>query len=225
LVVQLRNANAVNKSNVDRSGSPSLGDDRVRMMIMMTIEEKVQRDSDTSASHRLVCLWLPNESRRRRLLGHHYPVDRLATARNAIKRVLIEVRQSSAFQPKHHHSSLHNNCDTTRGSGLADCLKQQQNKLPWEAKAPTAVSNSMKVRRIKNQQVESTDARQTAMKRIKHAKQHADSFMFYKSCFIVMLLASCVNKNDQHLQLLVIVVVAKDGKLPIFCPCVKTKKC
>jgi hypothetical protein len=98
LVVRLRDANAVNKSNVDRSWSLSLGDDRMRMMIMMTIEEKVQRDSDTSASHRLFRLWLPNESMRRRLLGHPCRVDRVATARNAIKRVLIEVRQSSAFQ-------------------------------------------------------------------------------------------------------------------------------
>jgi hypothetical protein len=66
------------------------------------------------------------------------------------------------------------------------------------------------VRRIKNQQVESTDVRQTAMQRIKQVKQHAESFVFHKSCCVVMRLASWVNKNNQHLQLLVIVVVATD---------------
>jgi hypothetical protein len=91
-MVRLRNANAVNKFNIDRSGSMSLGDDRMRVMIMTTIEEKVQRDSDISGRHRLVRLWLPDESRRRRLLGHPYCVDRLVTTRNVIKRVLIEVR-------------------------------------------------------------------------------------------------------------------------------------
>jgi hypothetical protein len=61
------------------------------------------------------------------------------------------------------------------------------------------------------------------MKRIKQAKQHAESFMFCKSCCAVMPLVSWVNKNNQHLQLLVIDVVATDGKLSVFCPLVKQR--
>jgi hypothetical protein len=58
-----------------------------------------------------------------------------------------------------------------------------------------------------------------------HVRQHASvpSFVFCKRHCAVMLLVSWVNKNNQHLQLLIIVVVATDGKLPVFCPLIKRR--